>query len=203
MIPTNPPAVLIVDDNEAAAKFIKLRLTESGLHADYATSVESIIPFLDTKYTVIVADYHLGKSMTGVDLIRMYKAKYPHVRTILYTRGEEDEEMNHALEEFDFDKVLFSQEDFDVLLDCIKRYCVTGIEPQIIEAIFSEIDRIKNRMAWMQKYVATIDCLKTTVDKINDKVGLFIDKHQNDAYKIIGVVIFFEVVRIIIEKLWQ
>jgi DNA-binding NtrC family response regulator len=195
----NPiPSVLIIDDNEISAKLLKLRLIESEIQADYAMSVESLLPFLDTKYTVVVADYYLDKGITGVDLIKMYKAKYPHVRTILYTRGEINDDIN----ELEFDKILSSQNDFEIVLDCIKRYCVVDIAPQIIESIFSEIDRIKGRLAWMQKYIVTIDSLKKTMDKMNDNVKTFIDKHQNDTYKIIFILILFEIVRKIIEKLW-
>ena len=83
--PANGRRILIVDDEEAVAKSLKMVLTNLGHSIEIAENVEQALKLFDNaKYDLIMTDFALGK-LTGLDLARAIKSKSPSMPIILIT----------------------------------------------------------------------------------------------------------------------
>jgi CheY-like chemotaxis protein len=192
-----PQSILLIDDNKSFLDVLKMRLSDSGINIDYASSINEARTYFTKKFNVIVADYNLGDGVTGADIIRMYRTRYPYVRSIVYTRGTIDD-----ISALEVDKIIQS-ENVGELIESIKLYCINEIEPQIIETIFAEINKIKVQMSAMQKSIKDMGDVKGAVELLQKNVGDFIKGHKNDAYKIIAAFGALEALRAIWEKVFQ
>jgi len=94
--------VVIVDDEPEvltmAAKMVKKNFSEY-----------EVAPFgkpegaLDYSADILLTDYNLHASMTGLDLIKKYKANSPKTHCILMSGGEDTEEAKKYAAEFGID----------------------------------------------------------------------------------------------------
>lgn len=84
---TNPSRILIVDDEETLAFFLKKSLLRetAGTIIDVAVSGEEALSrILEQPYDLVVADLRLP-GMNGLELIARVRERLPHARTILMT----------------------------------------------------------------------------------------------------------------------
>jgi DNA-binding NtrC family response regulator len=85
---TDPPRVLLVDD-ETAILFAYHRLIERmGLAADCCETLEEAIQLIATRtYCAVIADMRLAGSDTtaGLDLLRFIRSRQPCTKVIIWT----------------------------------------------------------------------------------------------------------------------
>jgi CheY-like chemotaxis protein len=187
-------SVLVIDDNESFLELLKIHLDKTDIQVDYATPISEAKNFFNKRYDVIAADYNLGYGVTGYDTIKLYKERFPSTKTILYTGGNIAD--NHT---FDVDKIVYYK-DINELIEYIKLYCANSTESNIV-AIYSEIDKIKIHLLYLQKVVDSVNEIKSSFVTINNKVNDFIDSHRNDFYKILIALFAFLILDILIRHL--
>ncbi|MFH0773941.1 MAG: ATP-binding protein [bacterium] len=94
--------VLIVDDEEAYRKSLKVVLKAGGYNVHLTENSQGALKSLEENpvlYRLIIVDWHLGKgSMDGIELTREIKVKYPEVKVIQLTQFGNKELYDKALE---------------------------------------------------------------------------------------------------------
>lgn len=79
--------ILIVEDDAAIQRLMRMHFRDSGYHVDYAMSAEEVR--MDDYYDVVLADFHLpGES--GVELLQRLHACVPELPVVFMT-GDADE----------------------------------------------------------------------------------------------------------------
>lgn len=193
-------AVLIIDDNESTSLLIKLQLESIGVEVDCAPSLNAARKFLFKKYDVIACDFNLGNGVNGLDIIKMYKVNFPYIRSILYTQRE-DNIFELSVGE-NVDKIIQGHDISDIV-SCIKIFCISELETQIIDSIFNEINRIKVSLSTAQKSLLEVKNLTTAVENIHIRVNSFINDHKNDSLKVIVAFGALEALRALWEKFFH
>ena len=140
-----PHSVLLIDDNKDFLEILKGRLADTDLQVDCASTIKEARTFFSKEYRVVAADFYLTGGVTGADVLRMYKVKFPYVHAILYTRGTIEEGINKCEVDKFFENMKITE--LSDLIESIKLFCINDIEPQIIESIFSEINKIKSDLS--------------------------------------------------------
>lgn len=183
------PKVLLLEPNEDIAKLIRTSLGACNICMDHASSMPDATKYLSQTYRVVVADYKMNNGVTGINYARIFQAKNRDIKTIVYNHDGNESSGNEISK-------VFKSFDMREIVEAIKIYCISGIEPEIIETLFCEIKKIKEK-------VESFGDLKKTVDAIEKSVKDFIGSHKNDAWKIVLAIGGIEAARLAISKIFH
>lgn len=90
---SNKLRILVLDDNPNDLLLIERELTAKGYLVDLASNPVLLLEKLATThndYDIVILDYFLGTSQTGIDILKEIKKVYPHLPTILVTSAGND-----------------------------------------------------------------------------------------------------------------
>jgi len=91
------PRILLIDDEKDILRSLNRPLS-SHYRVTTAQSTEEALEALHLNhYAVVIADYHLGTSETGLDLLERIADDWPHTKRILHT-GERASEFRPHLQ---------------------------------------------------------------------------------------------------------
>ncbi|MGB6064373.1 MAG: response regulator [Desulfomonilaceae bacterium] len=77
--------VLIVDDEKDFVSTLAERLRLRGIHADEASSGEEALRMIAANAPQVVVLDIMMPGMSGLDVLKVIKSRYPHVEVILLT----------------------------------------------------------------------------------------------------------------------
>ena len=111
------------------------------------------------KYDLIIVDYHLGDSGSGLDIIRAVRQGDKHLHDVLFYSAAHEDELLELLTRDRFEGVYVASKDHEILLDKIKRLVDKSIKRTInpinirglVMDTTSEFDNIIRdtlRMSW-------------------------------------------------------
>lgn len=90
--------VLLVEDEAAIRKFVKINLEKEGyLVSDFPSAEEALEAFRTQSFEIAVLDIMLEK-MDGVTLLKILREVYPHMAIIMLTAKSEDIDKINAFE---------------------------------------------------------------------------------------------------------
>jgi len=79
-----PPPILIVEDSRFVRSTLMRLLASHGIAAvEASTAQEALFVLTDHSLFAIIADYHLGGPMTGVDLLQEIRRRQPDAIRVL------------------------------------------------------------------------------------------------------------------------
>ena len=82
---TNARRVLVVDDDQIIRQTTSLKLTQAGFVVTLAASGEAAIDCLDlSAFDIVVSDVRMP-GMSGIDVLRNVRIRFPHLPVILMT----------------------------------------------------------------------------------------------------------------------
>jgi DNA-binding NtrC family response regulator len=78
------PRLLVVDDDPETCRFMSELLAGPDREIEAVSGAEQALGFLDTSsFDVVVSDIHLNTELSGLDLLRAFKARDPAVEVVL------------------------------------------------------------------------------------------------------------------------
>lgn len=87
------PTALVVEDDWMQREMLALLLEESDMRVIECESAEAAVTVLDTMgsaLTLVFTDINLAGDMTGVELARIAKRRFPRLRVIVTSGGVRD-----------------------------------------------------------------------------------------------------------------
>lgn len=182
---------LILDDDRNKANLVSVWLEKSGVETDKVYTYDEAIKRIHLKYDLLVLDYYLDGNHTGSEFAIQYQKKHPGCQIYVYSAlpGEIKDYTTidlNDLETFIQDKILFAKSPLD-----------KGSEPETkAYDIFVIKQKIDDELVTLKETVARHDEkilnheknqieFKKDLEKLALSVSVFIDKHDNDAKKII------------------
>lgn len=121
------PKVLIVDDEEATIRALKLCISMGDLELDIASahnSADAFAAIAANQYDIVVADYQLKEKFNGVDVVKKALEKDPSIKTVLLSGN-----LSHIKESVDF----------------LSRVILKPVGPDDLEAIIKELIHEKQK----------------------------------------------------------
>ena len=95
--------ILIVDDELSMREFLELMLSAEGYHVDVASTGKQALQILDNHfYDLVLCDIRLG-DMSGIDILKKSKAKYPESVVIMISAYATAENAVEAMNEGAYD----------------------------------------------------------------------------------------------------
>lgn len=168
----NKHSVLLIEDNNDAAEVMQTMLAASGIECDWASSLESSERYLRNQYSVIAADYYIEGNSTGAEVIQRYRKYHPTARTVLYTRGQFDDDTNGISTDarLEGDEASASR-----IVAKIVKCCQEGMS---YEGFISEVTDVK----------ASTAKLDAKVDELKDMVNGIIRDRKSEFWALFGMV---------------
>jgi DNA-binding NtrC family response regulator len=78
------PRILVVDDDRETCRFMRELLQEPGHEIEAAETPEDALALLEgARFDLVVSDIHLNAELSGLDLLRAFRARDPEVEVVL------------------------------------------------------------------------------------------------------------------------
>ena len=78
------PRILVVDDDRETCRFMHELLREPEREIEMAESPQDALAWLEAgRFDLVVSDIHLNAELSGIDLLRAFKARDPEVEVVL------------------------------------------------------------------------------------------------------------------------